>query len=135
MPHLSWISGTSLAESTCQEKPSPTLVAQDTAGCPRPGQEERKAPMDHRIKPFLAGSLAAVIALGAGTFTLAQGGSHLDAQKIAAASGTQATTKDGVVRIEWPRKDVPVQVDGMPLKPFAGLGSWAAFTAAPHGAV
>ena len=31
--------------------------------------------------------------------------------------------------------DVPVKVDGMPLKPFAGLGSWAAFTTAPHGAM
>src|SRR5262249_31748298 len=28
-----------------------------------------------------------------------------------------------------------VKVDGMPLKPFAGLGSWAAFTPAPHGAM
>src|ERR687892_683728 len=27
------------------------------------------------------------------------------------------------------------QGDGMPLKPFAGLGSWAAFTKAPHGAM
>jgi hypothetical protein len=30
---------------------------------------------------------------------------------------------------------VKVTVDGMPLKPFAGLGSWAAFTATPHGAM
>src|SRR5205814_3498892 len=42
---------------------------------------------------------------------------------------------DGVVRIAWARTDVPVAVDGMPLKPFAGLGSWAAFTPAPHGAM
>jgi hypothetical protein len=40
-----------------------------------------------------------------------------------------------VVRIAWARADVPVKVDGMTLKPFAGLGSWAAFTAAPHGAM
>jgi len=59
----------------------------------------------------------------------------LDDQKIAAAAGTKTTVKDGVVRIEWPRDDVPFTVDGMPLKPFAGLGSWAAFTAAPHGAM
>ncbi|OAI46964.1 hypothetical protein AYO44_01740 [Planctomycetaceae bacterium SCGC AG-212-F19] len=53
------------------------------------------------------------------------------------AAGTKATTtKDGVVRIGWPRSDVAVKVDGMPLKPFAGLGSWAAFTpAGPHGAM
>src|SRR5207247_4672620 len=30
---------------------------------------------------------------------------------------------------------VKVDVDGMPLKPFAGLGTWAAFTPAPHGAM
>ena len=60
----------------------------------------------------------------------------LDADKIAAAAGAKATTApDGVVRIAWARSDVPVSVDGMPLKPFAGLGSWAAFTPAPHGAM
>ena len=61
---------------------------------------------------------------------------NLDPEKIASASGTKATTTpDGVVRIGWARTDVPVKVDGMPLKPFAGLGSWAAFTPAPHGAM
>jgi hypothetical protein len=60
----------------------------------------------------------------------------LDADKIGEAAGTKATTtKDGVVRIAWARTDVAVKVDGMPLKPFAGLGSWAAFIAAPHGAM
>jgi hypothetical protein len=60
----------------------------------------------------------------------------LDADKIGTAAGTKATTTpDGVVRIAWSRSDVAVKVDGMPLKPFAGLGSWAAFTAAPHGAM
>jgi hypothetical protein len=62
--------------------------------------------------------------------------SRLDADQIGTAAGTKATTtKDGVVRIGWPRKDVVVRVDGMPLKPFAGLGSWAAFTATEHGAM
>jgi hypothetical protein len=60
----------------------------------------------------------------------------LDAEKIASAAGTKATTTpDGAVRIAWARTDVAVKVDGMGLKPFAGLGSWAAFTAAPHGAM
>src|SRR5262245_11034641 len=60
----------------------------------------------------------------------------LDADRIAAASGAKATvTPDGVVRIGWARNDVKVHVDGAPLKPFAGLGSWAAFTRAPHGAM
>lgn len=43
---------------------------------------------------------------------------------------TAATTSDdGVVRIGWQRTDVPVRVDGVPLPPAAGLGSWAAFKA------
>lgn len=60
----------------------------------------------------------------------------LDPDRIGAAAGAKATrTRDGVVRVGWPRTDVPVTVDGMPLKPFAGLGSWAAFTSAKDGAM
>ena len=61
---------------------------------------------------------------------------RLDAEKIGSASGVKpTTTDDGVVRVAWARTDVKVNVDGMPLKPFAGLGAWAAFTPAPHGAM
>lgn len=61
---------------------------------------------------------------------------NLDAEKIAQAAGTRATlTSDGVVRIAWPRNDVPVKVDGLLLRPFAGLGSWAAFIATHEGAM
>ncbi len=60
----------------------------------------------------------------------------LDAEKIGGAAGAKATTApDGVVRIAWARTDVKVEVDGMPFPPFAGLGSWAAFTPAKHGAM
>jgi hypothetical protein len=60
----------------------------------------------------------------------------LNAEKIGAAVGVKATTApDGVVRVAWARTDVGVTVDGMPLKPFAGLGSWGAFTPAAHGAM
>jgi hypothetical protein len=60
----------------------------------------------------------------AGLFAFAQEHRKLDADKIAAAAGTKATTtKDGVVRIGWARTDVAVKVDGMPLHPFGGLGS------------
>jgi Domain of Unknown Function (DUF1259) len=63
-------------------------------------------------------------------------GAALNMDKIGKAAGSKATTTpDGVVRIAWPRTDVKVQVDGMALKPFAGLGSWAAFTPSPHGAM
>lgn len=60
----------------------------------------------------------------------------LDAERIGKAAGVKAsTTADGVVRIGWARTDVKVTVDGIPLKPFAGLGSWAAFEATLHGAI
>src|SRR5437763_15304692 len=66
----------------------------------------------------------------------AQPDAKLDEDNIGKAAGTKATTTpDGVVRIGWPRTDVAVKVDGMPLKPFAGLGSWAAFMPAKHGAM
>ncbi|WP_165253836.1 LppY/LpqO family protein, partial [Paludisphaera soli] len=66
----------------------------------------------------------------------AQEEGKLDAEAIGNAAAAKATTTpDGVVRIAWARTDVPVKVDQMPLKPFAGLGSWAAFTKAPHGAM
>jgi hypothetical protein len=61
---------------------------------------------------------------------------RLDPDAIARASGARPTVApDGVVRIAWPRTDVPVSVDGVSMKPFAGLGSWAAFAKAPHGAM
>jgi len=61
---------------------------------------------------------------------------RVDANLIAQAAGTETTiTDDGVVRIGWARDDVDVTVDHMARKPFAGLGSWAAFTATPHGAM
>jgi hypothetical protein len=81
------------------------------------------------------GLLAALLA-GSSARPGGTGKGHLDAGKIGQASGAKAsTTKDGVVRIGWPRTDVKVTVDGMHLKPFAGLGSWAAFTPAKHGAM
>jgi len=59
-----------------------------------------------------------------------------DADRIASASGAKPTlAPDGVIRIAWPRADVRLSVDGVPLKPFAGLSSWAAFAKAPHGAM
>jgi hypothetical protein len=92
--------------------------------------------MSNRIKHLACGGLLTALLAGAGWLVLAQDDAHhLDAERIAAAAGTKATAKDGVVRIAWARDDVAVKVDGMPLPPFAGLGSWAAFTPAPHGAM
>ena len=61
---------------------------------------------------------------------------QLDAKQIEDGAQAKATvTTDGVVRIAWARTDVAVKVDGMPLRPVAGLGSWAAFKASEHGAM
>lgn len=60
--------------------------------------------------------------------------SKLDAAAISQAAGAEAqVTADGAVRIGWSRDDVPVIVDGLPLPPAAGLGSWAAFRSMPDG--
>jgi hypothetical protein len=92
--------------------------------------------MNTRIKQLLFAALFASLSVGANVFVFAGEDRHLDADKIAAAAGTKATvTPDGVVRIAWARTDLAVKVDGMTLKPFAGLGSWAAFTSGPHGAM
>jgi hypothetical protein len=95
--------------------------------------------MSNRSTRLVGGVLLTALLVGTGWLVPAhaeQPADKLDVVKIAAASGAKATTTpDGVVRIGWPRTDVAVKVDGMPLKPFAGLGSWAAFTPASHGAM
>ena len=56
----------------------------------------------------------------------------LDADKIGTAAGQRRRPRP-MASCRWrPRTDVKVTVDGMPLKPFAGLGSWAAFTPAKN---
>jgi hypothetical protein len=88
------------------------------------------------MKRVLGAGLIASSCLGVGLVASARLDDKLDPERISSASGAKATVADdGVVRIAWPRKDVPVRVDGVALKPFAGLGSWAAFTKAPHGAM
>ena len=55
----------------------------------------------------------------------------LDPDAIGAAAGAKPTVApDGVVKLSWPRDEVSVTIDGVGMKPFAGLGSWAAFVAA-----
>src|SRR4051794_37689962 len=81
-------------------------------------------------------SLCILAALTAGLVSRGQPAHGLSAERIGEASGSKATTvPDGVVRIAWGRSDVKVQIDGVPFPPPAGLGSWAAFKAAPHGAM
>lgn len=87
--------------------------------------------MHHRVPQILL----LLLALGgpAMTFSRAAGKAPaeptLDVQAISRAAGSQATAAEGgVVRLGWARTDVPVVVDGFPLDPMAGLGSWAGFS-------
>jgi hypothetical protein len=60
----------------------------------------------------------------------------LDAKAIGDAAGVSATTTpDGVVRLAYPRKEIEVKVDGVAMRPFAGLTTWAAFTETKGGAM
>lgn len=86
-----------------------------------------------RLAPF---SIALVFTVGFVTQSGAQQVRPLNAQQISQAAGAKATIgTDGVVRTGWPRTDVRVTVEGMPLPPSAGLESWAAFTPTAQGAV
>lgn len=79
--------------------------------------------------------LIALLLLAPGTARLLAA-EQLDPAVIGKASSVEpGVTDDGVVRIGWSRTDVEVTVDGMPLSPAAGLGSWAAFTATDDGAM
>lgn len=61
---------------------------------------------------------------------------ELSADRVGEIIGVKATTtSDGVVRVAWPRKDVQVDVDGVAMRPFMGLGSWAAFQKMDDGAM
>lgn len=93
--------------------------------------------MKSGIRQVLGVAVTCMTMAGLNSWAYAQRpAAKLDAEAIGQAAGTAATTtEDGVVRIGWARDDVPFTVDGMRLKPFAGLGSWAAFRSTPHGAM
>ena len=61
----------------------------------------------------------------------------LDTAKIDQLTGLKGkmNEKEGVYKITFPRSDVKVVVDGWTMPPFMGLGTWAAFTATPNGAM
>src|SRR5438309_1351576 len=92
--------------------------------------------MTTRMKIALGAGVVTALTISVGAGLWAGGGPRLDADTIGQAAAAKATTtKDGVVRLGWPRTDVKVTVDGMAFPPAAGLGSWAAFTPAKHGAM
>ena len=61
----------------------------------------------------------------------------LDTAKIDQLTGLKGkmNEKEGVYKVTFPRNDVKVVVDGWTMPPFMGLGTWAAFTATPNGAM
>ena len=58
----------------------------------------------------------------------------LDTAKIDTLTGGKGkwNEKEGVYRVGFPRADVKATVDGWPMPPFMGLGTWAAFTKGSH---
>src|ERR1041385_3138636 len=77
-------------------------------------------------------ALAVLVAAALHCATMARA-CELSAEKVGKTIGSKATTTpDGVVRVGWPRGDVEVTVDGTVMRPFAGLGSWAAFQKTEH---
>ena len=61
----------------------------------------------------------------------------LDAAKIDQITGLKGklNEKEGVYKVTFPRNDVKVAVDGWPMPPFMGLGTWAAFIETESGAM
>jgi hypothetical protein len=59
----------------------------------------------------------------------------LDIAAIETALGIKGTEQDGEYKITIPQNDLNVIVDSFKIIPPMGLGSWAAFTAAPEGSM
>ncbi|MEJ7645722.1 MAG: DUF1259 domain-containing protein [Chryseolinea sp.] len=59
----------------------------------------------------------------------------LDVAKIEQVIGMKGTEKDGEYKVTVAQNDLNVVVDGFKIIPPMGLGSWAAFTASPDGAM
>lgn len=60
---------------------------------------------------------------------------ELDIAKLEQVLGIKGVTKDGEYKITVPQNDLNVVVDGFKIIPPMGLGSWAAFTSGPDGAM
>ncbi len=72
---------------------------------------------------------AATVTATSSAATPAQTRPPLDPAAIGTATGGKPEVTDKVVKVSFPREDVPVEVDGWAkMPPFMGLTSWAAFT-------
>lgn len=91
-----------------------------------------------RNQSQLAAMIVGVFSLAAlAQVTHAQTPTGLDTSAIETATGLkgQFIADENVFKVTKPRTDVKIQVDGWSMPPFMGLGSWAAFTPAPGGAM
>src|SRR5437867_5160790 len=72
-----------------------------------------------------------------GAFIYASVAAELNTGRIDELTGLKGkmNEKEGVYKVTFPRNDVKVVVDGWTMPPFMGLGTWAAFTATPSGAM
>lgn len=80
-------------------------------------------------RPFHAAGLALLLA----TPTFGQG--PLDTAAIHRITGAAGTASGAEYRVSVPQNDLDVRVDGFPIVPPMGTGSWAAFTPAAGGAM
>src|SRR5213082_584763 len=72
-----------------------------------------------------------------GAFIYASVAADLNTARIDELTGLKGkmNEKEGVYKVTFPRNDVKIVVDGWTMPPFMGLGTWAAFTATPNGAM
>jgi Domain of Unknown Function (DUF1259) len=77
------------------------------------------------MKSIFAGAVLGIVLSGSAT-------AALDTAKIDEITGLRGklNPKEGVYKVTFPRSDVTVVIDGWPMPPFMGLGTWAGFTGA-----
>jgi hypothetical protein len=78
----------------------------------------------------MRGSIVVIGALAVLSLTGTAPATEPDAAAIARVTGRAPEIAGRVAKISAPRSDLSVRVDGVPIVPFQGLTSWAAFTAA-----
>ena len=59
----------------------------------------------------------------------------IDTAAVEQAIGIKGAMTDGVFRVNWPRKDIRVAMDGFPITPRMGVTAWMAFRPTGHGAM
>ena len=95
---------------------------------------QARKPINYRQEAMKRSLIASVIFSALAHVLLAAG---LDIARIDEITGLKGkfNEKEGVYKVTFPRNDVKVVVDGWTMPPFMGLGTWAAFTATPNGAI